>query len=521
MTVKRISAGSAPFARKFVLLGSVFVVAGCGLVYELVAGAISSYLMGDAVTQFSLVIGVFLCAMGVGSYLARFVRTRLVETFIEFEIWIGLLGGGSSIAIFAVSALASPILPVFFYVLCAAIGILVGMEIPLLVRIIQAEEGVSTALSNVLALDYAGALAGSILFPLVVLPYLGLSRSSVVYGIMNLGVAAVGLRLLPGPQKRLRRQVVAAAVILLGMLIASTHLVSMFEDMLYQDRVIYASSSRYQRIVLTRWRDDIRLFLNGNLQFSSVDEARYHESLVIPAMEAARAPRRVLVLGGGDGMAVREVLKYPSVKTVTLVDIDPQVVQLARNRPEFLHLNQGALNDPRVQVHVMDAFKFLETNRDYYDVIICDLPDPNCESLAKLYSTAFYALCARRLSRQGVLVTQATSPFYATSAFWCILKTIKQAVRPLDDIDAGLKPVPYHVNVPSFGEWGFVLAARRRLDPSILVPTVPTRFLTTDVLQAMFVFGKDLLPQKEIVPNRLDDPILFRYYQQGWQHFNQ
>ncbi len=508
-------------ARTWLLLASVFVVAACGLVYELVAGAISSYLMGDAVTQFSLVIGVFLSAMGVGSYLARFVRTRLLERFILFEIWIGLIGGGSSVFIFAVSALTPPLLDVFFYTLCAVIGTLVGLEIPLLIRIIRGQIGVTSALSNVLALDYAGALAGSLLFPFIVLPYAGLARASVVFGILNLAVAFGGIRLLARPPRRLLFQLFGSAVALAALLVWSTSLVSFFEDRLYQDSIIYAESTPYQRIVVTRWRNDVRLYLNGKLQFSSVDEARYHESLVIPAMEAAVAPSRVLVLGGGDGLAVREILKYDTVEQVTLVDIDPAMIHLARTHPAFLYLNRDALDDPKVHVVLMDALKFLETSDDFFDVIVCDLPDPNNYTLSKLYSTAFYALCARHLSSRGVLVTQATSPFFANRAFWCIVETIGHAVTTSEGMPSALKPLPYHVNVPSFGEWGFVMAARRPVHVDRLKLSVPTRFLTASLIPNLFVFGKDLLQQDPVRPNQLEDPVLFRYYLEGWAYYNE
>ncbi len=515
-----VGAGRQGFARRFVLLASVFVVAACGLVYELVAGAVSSYLMGDAVTQFSLVIGVFLCAMGVGSYLARFVQRDLLHRFIEIEIWIGLIGGGSSIAIFAVSAFLPGILEAFFYTLCGIIGTLVGMEIPILVRIVHHDVDVESALSNVLALDYLGALAGSILFPLAVLPVLGLSRASVVFGVLNLAVALAGIRLVQRRRRALIGRWVVAAALLLALLGVAGRLVGALEDLLYQDSVVFATSTRHQRIVVTRWRDDVRLYLNGHLQFCSIDEPRYHESLVIPAMEAAGRPASVLILGGGDGLALREVLKYPSVSSVTLVDIDAEMVRIARTRPEFLRLNKGSLSDPRVQTIYRDAMKFLEESRAFFDVIVCDLPDPNSETLAKLYSTAFYALCARRLSERGVLVTQATSPFFARDAFWCIHDTIAAAVRSGAGAPRPLEPRPYHVNVPSFGEWGFVMAARWPIDPESIRPSVETRFLTADLVATLFAFGKDLLPASKVVPNRLDDPTLFRYYQLGWLYYN-
>ncbi|MFH1982442.1 MAG: polyamine aminopropyltransferase [Pseudomonadota bacterium] len=519
MTRRRPTFSPSPAAR-VVLLGSVFLVAACGLVYELVAGAVSSYIMGDAVTQFSLVIGVFLCAMGLGSYLAKFVVGDLLKTFIEVEIVIGLVGGLSSIAMFAVSAYLDPVFPVIFYSLCATIGILIGIEIPLLIRILKENADFSDAVSHVLAIDYAGALVGAILFPLVVLPWLGLSRASVVFGVMNLVVAAAGITFLGGRRLWISLRLTAAALILMLALIFSGEMVGFLEDMLYQDSVIYAKTTTYQRIVLTRWRDDIRLFLNGHIQFSAVDEARYHEALVLPAMELAARPETVLILGGGDGMAAREVLKYGPVKRIVLVDLDPEMTRLGRERPELVALNGGSMNDARVDIVNTDAMKYVENSRDFFNVIIVDLPDPNSESMTKLYSTAFYALCSRRLAVGGVMVTQATSPFFAPDAFWCIAATIAGAAAPENDT-ARLIAVPYHVHVPSFGEWGFVLAAKHPLNPQTAKVSVPTRFLTTETLGAMFSFGKDLMSAGAVEINRLDQPVLYQYYLQGWRRFNE
>ncbi len=511
-----------PPVARLILLCSVFVVAACGLVYELVAGAVSSYILGDAVTQFSLVIGVFLCAMGVGSFAAQFIRKRLLGVFIELEIWIGLLGGSSSMFMFAISAFASGLFPVLFYTLCALLGVFIGIEIPLLVRLLQQAGGVSEALSHVLALDYLGALVGSLLFPFVALPYLGLSRASVVFGLMNLGVAAVGIGLLQKPKRGpVFVRLILATVLLLVTFFFSTRLVGFLEDLLYQDSIIYTTTTPYQRIVLTRWRDDIRLYLNGHIQFSSIDEARYHESLVIPAMEAASPVQDVLILGGGDGMAAREVLKYSSVTRITVVDIDPVITQLGQTRPELLALNGGALNSPKVTIVNTDAMRFVEKSRDFFDVILVDLPDPNTEALSKLYSVSFYTLCARRLRPNGILVTQATSPFFAREAYWCIVQTVK-ATEEQGMPASSVFPIPYHVNVPSFGEWGFVMAGKRSVSPQKLPVSVETRFLNAEKLHAMYRFGKDIiLPPDAVETNRLEHPVLYTYYIRGWDRFNE
>jgi spermidine synthase len=516
-----VSAGLRPDrSGRVLLLFSVFVVAACGLAYELVAGTLSSYLLGDATTQFSLTIGVFLCAMGAGSWLARFVKSNLLVRFIELEVAVGVLGGASSIALFAVSAWAEPIFPAFFYLLLTVLGALVGVEVPLIVRIVKDEGSFTEVLSDVLALDYLGALAGSILFPLFILPVLGLSRAAVVFGLLNLGVAALALPLVDAKARRRLGVLVGVGVAsLAALLLVSPRLVGFLEDALYEDHLIYAKSTRYQRIVVTRWHDDLRLYLDGHLQFSSIDEARYHEALVVPAMEAVVHPRSVLVLGGGDGLAVREILKYPTVEKILLVDLDPDMTELGRSRRDFVRLNEGSLASPKVSIVNADAMQHLREDDAFYDVILVDLPDPDSEVLAKLYSTAFYALAEKRLALHGVLVTQATSPFYSREAFWSIVRTLQAAVPA--ELPGALHVVAYHESVPSFGEWGFALASHDTLDTKALAPHEPTRYLTPETLQAMFVFGKDMTAPAIVRINRLDDPVLFRYHRDGWRQFNE
>ncbi|MDA3901708.1 MAG: polyamine aminopropyltransferase [Spirochaetes bacterium] len=504
---------------RMILLASVFVVASCGIVYQLVAGAVSSYIMGDAVTQFSLVIGVFMCSMGIGSYSAQFIKNSVLKKFIDIEIAIGLIGGLSGILMFSVSSFVPELFPLFFYVLCASLGIMIGVEVPLIIRILNKEDRFTHALSNVLALDYIGGLSGSILFPLIALPFLGLTKASIVFGIMNFAVAGGAIHLL---RKKERRGITirfsfATLVLILGF-IFSTRLISFFEDQLYQDSIIFLKQTRYQKIVLTRWRDDIRLYLNGQLQFCSIDEARYHESLVIPAMESSVKPERMLILGGGDGMVIREILKYPSVTHIDLVDIDPEVTTIFSERPELVALNINALTDSRVAIHNRDAMSFLMESNDFYDIIISDLPDPNSSSLSKLYSTSFYSLLFRRLSHNGVFATQATSPYYAPRAFWCIKQTIEHTLNQEEGTTAFM--YPYHVNVPSFGEWGFIMASRRQLPIDTIAPAHDTRFLTAESIKTLFAFGKDVAEPDDLKINNLENPTLYRYYEQGWRYFN-
>jgi spermidine synthase len=507
---------------RILLLSSVFIVAASGLVYELIAAAISSYLLGDAVTQFSLVIGVFLSSMGVGSYLVQFIEKKLLFYFVCIELCIALIGGLSSLLMFATGAYFSDIFSVVFYIICILIGGMVGAEIPLLIRILKERERIENTLSNVLALDYIGALVGSLLFPMIILPYIGLSRASVIFGLMNLIVAWMGTSLLnPKEKRRVRIPAVGVGVVLCALFVYSNAMVRFFEDVLYQDEIVYTEETPYQRIVLTRWRDDIRLYLNGHIQFSSIDEARYHEPLVHTAIAALNAPvQKALILGGGDGMAARELLKYPSTKHIDLVDIDPAITALASSYPLLIKITGDALQDKRVHVHHTDGMLFLQEEQQTYDVIIIDLPDPNTSSLSKLYSTAFYALVLRKLNDGGVFITQASSPYYAPDAFWCIFNTI-EATHKESELGYDGFTIPLHANVPSFGEWGFVMSGKRSIDTSdILLPSdISFRFLNKDIFPSLFQFGNDIR-QRETKINRLTDPVLHQYYQKGWTQYH-
>jgi spermidine synthase len=289
-------------------------------------------------------------------------------------------------------------------------------------------------------------------------------------------------------------------------LAGADRLTTLAEEGLYADRIVHAQSTRYQRIVVTKWREDVRLFLNGNLQFSSRDEYRYHEALVHPALAALPAARRVLVLGGGDGLAVREILRYPRVESVTLVDLDPEMTRLFATAPLLRGLNHDALLSPKVTVVNADAFKWLEETGEHFDLIIADFPDPSNYSVGKLYTTAFYQLLERRLSARGIAAIQSTSPLYARKSFWCIVATVEAA---------GLKATPYHTLVPSFGEWGYVIASREPYVPPARYEH-ELRFLTPDIHPAIFGFPKDMARVPAEV-NRLNNQVLVQYYEAEWK----
>lgn len=496
------------------LLGATLVVAICGLVYELLIGALSSYLLGDSVYAFSLVIGLFMTAMGVGSWLSRFARDALADNFVRVQLGIGFGGGLAPLILFYVFAQFDSYQP-FLFVITFAIGILIGLEIPLVLRLIERHKDLRINISNVLTADYAGALVASLLFPLVLVPQLGLLRTGLFFGLLNLAVAALAAWVFRHEllrPKRLFAVIALAAAILTALYIGSNTLSKLIEDKMYSDEILYSESSSYQRIVVTRNDQRFRLFLDGALQFDSLDEYRYHESLVHPAMALSERRANVLILGGGDGLAVREVLRWPDVEAISLVDLDPSITKLFKDNRLLQPLNKHALEDAKVTVHNTDAWKFLEDANQFYDVVIIDLPDPRVIALSRLYSKSFYRLVADKLAIGGMMVTQATSPLYAREAFWCIEETVAAT--------KGFNTLPYHAYVPSFGEWGFVLASRKNIHWQTMPLPDGMKFLDQTVLKNMPRFPTDM-SHVETEANHIGSHALLRYYEQGWEKWYQ
>lgn len=491
------------------LLLSVFVVASCGLAYELIAGALSSYLIGDSVTQFSTVIGTYLFAMGVGSYLSRFVLNNVAARFIQIELLVGLLGGYSAVALLWVYAFLTAPFKLVLYLLVLLLGTLVGLEIPLVMRLLEKQIQFRELVSQVLSFDYLGALLVSLLFPLVLAPQLGMVRSALLFGLLNVVVALWALWLFRQqlPERRaLQLQGSMVIVLLLAGFIGSDKLSGIAETHLYQDEIVFTETTPYQRMVMTRWKDDYRLFLNGNLQFSSRDEYRYHEALVHPGLASLPWARRVLVLGGGDGLAVREILKYPQIQSITLVDLDPAMTRLFSHTPLLTTLNHNALNSPKVKVINTDAFVWLEQNQDAFDFIVVDFPDPTNYAVGKLYTNTFYRLLERHLNVRGRAVIQATSPLYARQSFWTVVNTVESV---------GLSTQPYHALVPAFGEWGYILCGREPYTPAQQLPA-GLRFVSASQLPTLFQFAPDMARVASEV-NRLNNQILVRTFEEEWR----
>ncbi len=542
---------------RLILILSMLVMGACGIIYEYVLSLQGSYLMGAQQEQIFVIIGVMLFAMGVGSMFQSRLLENLLSTFILLEILLGLLGGVSAFAIYS-AFIHWEVYPVILFGFAFVIGALIGMEMPVLIRINREySHSLRVNLSEIFSVDYIGSLLGALLFTYVLLSHLSLARIGFMMGMVNTTLAVVALFWF-GPLVRHRFSLFALATLSFLLLVAgfvkTDGWVRDLEQKYYQDPIVHNETTRYQHIVLTRRNDVIRLYLNGNLQFSSQDEAIYHDYLVHMPMVLAPSRRRVLILGGGDGLALREILKYGDVEEVTLVDIDPAVTRLARENPLLAKLNHGSLRDDRVdleraggitegeevtlldrsrretkrftgELHAtakirlfhVDAARFIREKGEPFDVAILDFPDPSTPELSKLFSLDLYRSLRRRLTPESILSVQSSSPFFAKNAYLSVGMTLQAA---------GFQTLPYQATVPSFaGYWGFWLAWKGPVTParqrerirSLSSLPVESRYVTPPLLAASLLFGKGALtPTREIRANTMMDPVLFRYYRESW-----
>ncbi len=448
--------------------------------------------------------------MGIGSFLSKYVGKNVMLTFVQVELLIGVVGGSSAAILFMLFEHVEHF-RVLLYAIVAIIGILVGLEVPLLMRILKDRLEFKDLVSQVFTFDYVGALLASLCFPLVLVPHLGLLRSSFLFGLLNVLVALWTMQLL---QKELpwRRSLQSVAVVLIVFLVCgfafSEKITTWSEASAFQDPVIYAASTPYQRIVITGGGKDIKLFLNGNLQFNSRDEYRYHEALIHPAMASLDHPQKVLVLGGGDGMAVREILKYQSVRNITLIDLDSQMTNLFKEQLMLTRLNGDSLNDAKVHVLNQDAFVWLKNCAERFDLIVVDFPDPSNFSLGKLYSDTFYRSVKRALNPQGIAVIQSTSPYFAKNSYWCVVNTLNSI---------GLRTTPYHAYVPSFGDWGYVMASPVEFKPATNYPQ-GLKFISAETVAPMLTFPSDMQPTVQSI-NKLNNQTLVHLFESEWGEY--
>lgn len=482
---------------------------------------LASWCLGDAVTQWTLVISLMLFAMGIGSQFSRTYEKNLCDTFILIEFTLALLVSLSTIAIYTLFSLTEH-LAFFIYLLAFLIGLLVGLELPLATRLNASRENLKNNLSAMLSRDYFGALVGGIFFAFLALPHLGLPRSAAIVGTINCAAALMlGIHSFSKLQHRKTFIVCGSTVvaIIIAAFIFGDTLVLHSEQRRYRDKIVFSKTTRYQKIIITEFQNHHWLYLDGNLQFATIDEHRYHEPLVHPAMLLADKSSKVLLLGGGDGLAAREILHHQQLQQLTVVDIDPHMTDLARNHPILININNAAFQNTKVNLINNDAFTFLQKNTQQYDVIIADFPDPRSADLARLYSRQFFISVFRSLRHNGIFITQAGSPLFARRAFLAVLKTIRTLYPAL----------PLHTTISSMGDRGWVLAIKnKQLNTTQLHAHItalnfahlPLRFLDRQTLSTMLgAQGKNFYADyDDIQVNSLSRLSLYRYYQKGqWE----
>ena len=527
---------------------------GCGIAYEYTFSKIASDLLGNSVQQWAVIIGLMMFCMGIGSDLQKYIKDeRIFDRFIFFEIILGLIGGFGPIILVLTFGYSRDHFALAQYGLSVITGILIGVEIPILTRFNEHyTPQLKMNIGGILRMDYIGAFIGALGWIFFLTRFFSIVQTGFILGLINNIVAGIALLyFIKLAKKKFILGIfvmVSVAALVYGILNApdwTTHA----EQRLFLNPIVYSKTTSYQHIVMTQhFSGDISCYINGHLQFCSNDEYIYHEFLVHPAMHVSQQRKRILILGGGDGLAVREVLKYNEVSSITLVDIDPEMTDIAKSNPYLSSLNKGSLKHakvkviknrvikpgkkaavsiknrarpllqeftqgPEISVINMDAAKFIEQAPGLFDVIIIDFPDPNSLELSKLYSKGFYQKIYHKLSRTGIFVQQSSSPFFTQNAFMCIGTTIRSA---------GFSTVPMHENVPSFGEWGWWLGCKKdfltenRLKHalrSIESFSIKTQYLTPPLVKASLHFGKNIhFDNMDIKVNTIMNNVINKYY---------
>ncbi|MGB3463847.1 MAG: polyamine aminopropyltransferase [Cyclobacteriaceae bacterium] len=498
---------------------ALFATGLSGIVAEYVLSTLATYFLGNSVFQFTMIVSIMLFSMGLGSRFSKYFKNHLLEKFILIEFILSLLVAFVSVITYLSAAIIG-VEAVVIYSLSITIGLMIGMEIPLVIRINDEYQTLRLNISSAMENDYYGSLLGGVFFAFIGLPYLGLSYTPFVLGSVNL-VVAISLFILLKKEVSDQRKgklvilaFVATGGILFGSLL-SKKAIEFGEKERYSDRVIYTEQTPYQRITITQSKGDFWLFINGNQQLSTIDEVMYHEPLVHPLLSLLKNPTSVLVLGGGDGGAVREILKYPTVRDITLVDLDPAMTDLGKNYPLLVEMNNNSMNHEKVEIINTDGYNYLEDTKTYYDAIIIDLPDPKSVELGRLYSYEFYKLCYRQLRPNGLIITQAGSPYYAARAFNCIDRTMSAS---------GFTTLPLHNQVITLGEWGWIMGAKnidkqqlKSMVQNVNLDSVPTRWMNNESLTLITSFGKNAFPnqQDSVEVNKIHNPVLYKYYLNG------
>lgn len=509
--------------QSLILMTALFATGLSGIVAEYVLATLATYFLGDSVFQWTIVLSLMLFSMGLGSRFSKMFEKNLLETFIFIELILSILISLCALITYLIMPYTSSIWLVMYF-MAVVIGLLIGMEIPLVTRINENYKSLRTNISGVMEKDYYGSLFGGLFFAFIGIRHLGLTYTPFVVGAVNFLVAFLLFYSLRDSIIKVQKNklqlgfTITAAVLMIGLFFAEP-IVLFGEQSRYKEKVVFTKQTPYQKITVTQWQGDYWLYLNTGKQLSTFDEWMYHEPLVHPAMQLAQSHKKVLIMGAGDGCAIREVLKYSDVDSIILVDLDPEMTEVGKNHPIFKQLNQSAYFSPKLRVINADAFNYIEDNKIFYDVIIADFPDPKSIEVNRLYTREFYQICNKRLRPNGVFITQAASPYYTTKAFRTIEKTIASA---------GFNVTPIHNHIYTFGEWGWVIgmkepsskAIKKQLQ-SINFKGIDVRWINQESMMMMTSFGRDLvdIDRDAIEINTIHNPVLYRYYAEGnWSY---
>lgn len=494
--------------KKALIPFAVFIAGLCSIIYELLISTTATYFLGDGVRQFSIIIGVYLFSMGIGAFLSKFLKHKPLTFFINVEYLLGFIGGISVPLLYMLFVYVSPtVLQISCLATIFIIGLLTGMEVPLLTFALE-ESNIKNNLSNVLSLDYIGGLIATLIFPFIILPFVGLYYSSLIFGIVNIVLGIMLNYTLLKDKKRNSIYGFLAVVALLTLVLFGGKLLKIWDHKIYKRPIVLNEQTPYQKIVMTKTQGDVRLYLNRVIQFSSADEHRYHESLVHIPVSLHNNPKRVLILGGGENLASREVLKHKNIQQIDVVDIDSTMFYLAKENQYLKEINDDAATNKKVNLVTQDAFTFLFNNTEPYDIIIADLPDPTNQAIARLYSKQFFLMAKRNLKREGVFVTQSGEIYFSNTVFSCINNTLKSVFTNVE---------PYHTYIPSFGDWGFIIARNETNTNTVDIKTLPKdlKYLTRNQVTQSFIFPQDIAIAETKV-NTLDNPVILNYFLDDW-----
>ena len=495
---------------------AIFATGVSGLTSEFILSTLASYFIGDTIVQWTVVLSIMLFAMGLGSQVSRIVVKRLLLTFLAVEFALSLLISFSPLIVYSLAA-KSEFIHLLIYGLALLVGFCIGFEIPLATRLNEAHETLDKNISNIMSWDYIGSLVGGLSFAFFGLPYLGITNTAFLFGLLNFSVAVI-LYWKYHDHKLGDRKFIVSAIVCLSILLSlgflfSEEIILFGEQSRYKDKIVYQEQSKYQKIVITQWNEHYWLFINGNQQLSTFDEFLYHEPMIHPVMALTPEHKDILIIGGGDGFNVKELLKYDDVEHITVVDLDPAMTNLGLNFKGLLLYNDSALHDARVKILNTDGFTFLEKSESFYDLMIVDLPDAKNLEINKLYTQEFYQMANRLLRPNGHLITQAGSPYYATRSFYCINKTMKSA---------GFETLQLHNQVLTLGEWGWIIGSKHyRKDQMIdemkkaSYEVLNNKWLNTESISLITSFGLPLFDTSKVQINTINSPVLYRYYLDG------